>query len=62
VEASWFDGGSRPVVFPFLAIPQIGLRFKPVKEFEGRIGLGFSLTGFWFGFSGNYGLEKPEKK
>ncbi len=57
-ESSWFSGGSKPVVFPMISIPQIGLRFKPVKEFEARLGVGFSLTGFWFGLSGNYGLEK----
>ena len=38
--------------------PQLGLRYKPVKQFEARLGLGFSLTGFWFGLSGDYGLEK----
>lgn len=58
VEPSWFSGGSRPVFFPWIALPQIGLRVKPVKQFEGRLGLGFSLTGFWFGLSGNYGLEQ----
>ena len=66
-EPSWLNGGSKPAIFPHISIPQIGLRVKPVKEFEGRFGLGFSLTGFWFGFSGNYGLpssdkDKPEKK
>ena len=25
------------------------------------IGVGFALTGFWFGFSGQYGLEKPRE-
>jgi hypothetical protein len=57
-EPSWFSGGSKPVLFPWIAVPQIGLRFKPVKQFVGRLGLGFSLTGFWFGLSGEYGLEK----
>jgi hypothetical protein len=57
-EPNWFGGGSVPVVFPQVYFPSVGLRFKPVKEFEGRLGLGFSLTGFWFGISGNYGLEK----
>ena len=57
-EPSWANGGSKPNVFLHLAVPQFGLRFKPVKEFEGRVGIGFSLTGFWFGLSGNYGLEK----
>lgn len=62
VEPSWFGGGSRPVVFPWLAVPQIGLRFKPIKQFVGRLGLGWALTGFWFGLSGEYGLEKrPER-
>ena len=57
-EPSWANGGSKPNVFLHLAVPQFGLRFKAAKEFEGRVGIGFSLTGFWFGFSGNYGLEK----
>ena len=60
-EKSWFDGGSRPSVFPYISIPQVGLRFKPIKQFEGRLGLGFSLTGFWFGLSGGYGLEQKPK-
>lgn len=61
VEPSWFGGGSRPALFPWIAVPQIGLRFKPIKQFVGRLGIGFSLTGFWFGVSGQYGLEQPPK-
>ncbi len=57
-EKSWFSGGSKPALFPWLAVPQIGLRFKPIKQFVARLGLGFSLTGFWFGLSGQYGLEQ----
>ena len=60
-EKSWFDGGSKPVLFPWISVPQIGLRFKPIKQFVGRLGLGFSLTGFWFGLSGQYGLEKQRQ-
>jgi len=60
-EASWFNGGSKPVLFPYISIPQVGLRIKPVKQFAGRIGMGFGLTGFWFGFSGAYGLEQKPK-
>jgi hypothetical protein len=60
-EPNWFSGGSIPVVFPQIYFPSVGVRFKPVKEFEGRVGLGFSLTGFWFGISGNYGLEKAQE-
>lgn len=60
-EPSWFDGGSKPVVFPWIAVPQIGLRFKPVKNFVGRLGLGFGLTGFWFGLGAQYGLEQKRQ-
>jgi len=62
VEPSWFDGGSRPNIFLHLAIPQFGIRVKPVKEFQARLGIGFSLTGFWFGLSGDYGLERALEK
>jgi hypothetical protein len=57
-EPNWFNGGSIPVVFPHIAFPQIGLRWKPVKQFQMRISTGFSLTGFFFGINGYYGLEK----
>jgi hypothetical protein len=60
-EPSWFSGGSKPVVFPWLSIPQLGLRYKPIKNFVARLGMGFALTGFWFGLNGEYGLEqKPQ--
>jgi hypothetical protein len=57
-EPSWFSGGSKPALFPWISVPQIGLRFKPIKNFVARLGVGFALTGFWFGLSGQYGLEK----
>jgi hypothetical protein len=60
-EPSWFNGGSKPAIFPWISIPQIGLRFKPVKQFVGRLGVGFALTGFWFGLSAQYGLEKKRE-
>jgi hypothetical protein len=61
-EPNWFSGGSIPVVFPHIAVPQLGLRYKPIKQAEARLGLGFSITGFWLGLSVDYGLEKPEEK
>jgi hypothetical protein len=60
-EPSWANGGSKPNIFPLINFPQLGLRYKPIKQMEARVGLGFSLTGFWFGISANYGLEKPTK-
>jgi hypothetical protein len=61
-EPNWFGGGSIPVIFPHIAVPQLGLRYKPIKQVEARLGLGFSLTGFWFGLSADYGLEKTDEK
>jgi hypothetical protein len=58
VEKNWLNGGAVPVVFPHIAIPQLGLRYKPIPELEARLSLGFSITGFWFGLSADYGLEQ----
>jgi hypothetical protein len=57
-EKFWFSGGSVPSIFPNVWFPTLNLRYKPIKQFETRLGVGFSLTGFWFGLSGDYGLEK----
>jgi hypothetical protein len=55
-EPSWANGGSKPLIFPWISIPQLSLRYKPVKEFQMRADLGFSITGFFFGLSAAYGL------
>jgi hypothetical protein len=54
-EPSWANGGSKPVIFPWL-VAQTGVRFKPSKEFAARLDLGFGTSGFFFGLAGNYGL------
>jgi hypothetical protein len=56
-EPSWFSGGSRPVLFPHFALPEIGVRFKPADRFVGRVVVGFSITGFFFGLGGSYELS-----
>ncbi len=56
-EPSWANGGSKPNIFPMVNFPQVGLRYKPMKQLETRLGIGFSLTGFYFGISADYGLE-----
>ena len=62
-EPSWANGGSKPNIFPRILLHLAGVRVKPIKQLEARFGLGFSLTeGFWLGISGDYGLERPEKK
>jgi hypothetical protein len=59
-EPFWFSGGSVPNIFPYVSFPQFSVRYKPIKQLETRLGLGFSLTGFWFGLSADYGLESPD--
>jgi hypothetical protein len=63
-EPGSFNGGNLPPVLPYLSIPQVGLRIHPVKEFEGRVSLGFSPYGFYFQLGGAYGLpaSAPAKK
>jgi hypothetical protein len=54
-EPSWANGGSKPIVFPWLAL-QTGLRIKPHRHFMARIDASWAITGPYFGISGNYGI------
>lgn len=54
-EPSWADGGSKPIVFPWIAF-QTGLRIKPSKHFVARIDLGVGTSGAFLGLGVDYGL------
>jgi hypothetical protein len=54
-EPSWADGGSKPLIFPWIAI-QTGIRWKPHRNFVGRLELGIGLGQFFFGVGADYGL------
>lgn len=54
-EPSWADGGSKPIIFPWL-VAQTGFRYKPSRSFVGRLDLGFGTSGFFFGIGADYGL------
>ena len=54
-EPSWANGGSKPVIFPWLAL-QTGLRYKPHRNFIARFDMGFATSGFFFGLGADYGL------
>lgn len=54
-EPNWANGGSKPIVFPWLAL-QTGLRFKPSRSVVGRFDVGFGTSGFFFGVGLDYGL------
>jgi hypothetical protein len=47
---------------PWLSLPILGLRIKPIKALVLRAQIGFSLTGFYFQLGGFYGLERPAAK
>jgi hypothetical protein len=55
-EASWANGGSKPNIFPWLSLPQLSFRYKPIKQLQTRFDTGFSTSGFFFGLSAGYGL------
>lgn len=55
VEPNWLNGGSSPVIFPWIA-GQIGLRYKAHKHFVGRLDVGYAITSVFFGLGADYGL------
>ena len=54
-EPNWANGGSKPIIFPWLAA-QTGFRYKPHRNFIARFDAGFSTSGFFFGLGADYGL------
>ncbi|MEZ4220878.1 MAG: hypothetical protein R3B13_08110 [Polyangiaceae bacterium] len=54
-EPSWANGGSKPIIFPWL-VAQTGFRYKPHRNFAARLDAGFGTSGFFVGLAGNYGL------
>jgi hypothetical protein len=54
-EPSWANGGSKPIIFPWLVL-QTGLRYKPHRNFVARLDAGFGTSGFFVGLGANYGL------
>ena len=54
-EPSWASGGSKPFVFPWIALPQVSFRYKPMRVLQARVDLGLALSsGFYFGGSIDY--------
>jgi hypothetical protein len=54
-EPSWADGGSKPILFPWLSL-QAGLRFKPTRHFAGHLDVGIGFGQVFFGLGGDYGI------
>jgi hypothetical protein len=54
-EPSWANGGSKPIIFPWIAI-QTGIRWKPHRNFVARLDAGIGLGQVFFGIGADYGL------
>lgn len=54
-EPSWFGGGSKPVLFPWIT-GQIGLRYQPHDKIITRLDLGIGTSGLYFGVGADYSL------
>jgi hypothetical protein len=54
-EPSWFSGGSKPALFPWLT-GQVGLRYQPHDKFVARLDVGLGTSGLFFGLGADYGL------
>ncbi|MFO0548283.1 MAG: hypothetical protein U0271_07855 [Polyangiaceae bacterium] len=59
-DATWFTGGARPVVYPWLSLPQIGLSFRPVPEVAIDLEIGLTLNGLLTGLGLRFGVGKRQ--
>ena len=53
-EPNWFNNGSKPVVFPWIAL-QTGLRYQ-IGDIAMRLDLGFGTSAFFMGVAADFGL------
>lgn len=56
-EPNWFtEGGDTPFIMPWVTLPHIALRFKPIHQLQIRIDGGYGLYNFFFGAGVSYGF------
>ena len=56
-EPNWAtEGGDTPIVFPWVTLPHVALRFKPIRQIQIRVDGGYGLYNFFFGGSVSYGF------
>ena len=57
IASKWFDGGSVPNLYFRLAVPNLAIRIKPIKQLLIRVDGGFDLfSGFFTGINASYGF------
>jgi hypothetical protein len=55
-EPDWFHRGIRPLVFPWLTLPQIGLTLKPSRAFALDLTTGVTISGILTSFGMRFGI------
>ncbi|MBN2196686.1 MAG: hypothetical protein JW751_27990 [Polyangiaceae bacterium] len=55
-EKSWANGGDKPMVYPWIVFPQVGVRVKPHRHFAAHFDTGFGTSGFFLGLGADYGI------
>ena len=55
-EPSWFDGGARPLIFPWVAFPEVGLSFRVSPRFMIDLEVALTLSGILTGVGFRVGL------
>lgn len=56
-EPNWLtEGGDTPVVMPWVTLPHLAVRFKPIHQLQIRIDGGYGLYNFFFGGGVSYGF------
>jgi hypothetical protein len=56
-EPNWFtEGGDTPFIMPWIALPHLAVRFKPIHQLQIRLDGGYGLYNFFFGGNVSYGF------
>lgn len=56
-EPNWFTpGGDTPFIIPWVALPHLAVRFKPIHQMQIRLDGGYGLYNFFFGGNVSYGF------
>lgn len=55
-DKAWGDGGARPIIFPYLALPEVGLEWDVHRQVALDFDLGVSLQGFLSGAGIRFGF------
>ena len=55
-EPDWFHGGVRPLIYPWVALPQFELSWQFAERGRLDIELGVTIAGFLMGIGARYGL------